>query len=191
MDIDIADLTEEAVEVGAFLGQEPGLLPVRLPVLQVPFRVADIEVTGDEHVISALRQLRHPCGHAVEEQVLVVLFRGVDLTGMDIGGYEGQQRPVAEAVVRFQPPSGPIEIAVLAEALPHGLGFGPRHHGHARSPLRLRVVADRRVAGVLEDAEGDVVGGTHLLQGDEVRFRGIDPGGHPLSPCCADSVDVD
>src|SRR5699024_11855905 len=103
----------------------------------------------------------------------------------------GQWLALPEAVFRLEPASGPTEIAGRGEARPHGLGFGPGHHGHARSPLRLRVMADRGVAGVLEIAEGDVVGGTHLLKGDEVRFRGIDPGGHPLSPCCADSVDVD
>jgi hypothetical protein len=171
VDIDIADIAEEAVEVGALLGQEPGLLPVGLPVLQVPLGVADVEVAGDEHMVGVLRQLRHPLGHPVEETVLVLLFGGVDLAGVDIGRDQGQQRTVAEAVVRLHPPSGPIEVAVVAESLTHSLGFGPGHHGHPCTAFGLRIMADRGVAGVGEDTVGDVVGGPHFLQGDEVGFR--------------------
>ena len=142
-------------------------------------------------MVRRLGQLRHTFGHPVEEPVLVVLFGSVGLTRMDVGGHEGEKRTVTEAEVRLHPSTGSIEVPVVAESFTHRLGFGAGHHGDAGSALGLGIMADRGVARVGEDAVRDIVRGAHLLEGDEVRFRGIDPGGHPLSPCCADSVDVD
>src|SRR6056297_926181 len=68
-----ADRTEHLVHPGPLFGQEAGVLPVTLPVLQIDFLVRDIPVTADDPVAPGFRPFLEPGLEVVHAFVLELL----------------------------------------------------------------------------------------------------------------------
>src|SRR5690606_14485877 len=96
---------EERVEVGALLDEEAGVLAVAFPVLDVELTMPDVEVTHDESELGVCRELGHPCGHRVEELVLLDLLRGVHLTRVHVDAHDRDDATV-DLIVGLEPAAG-------------------------------------------------------------------------------------
>src|SRR5699024_2236714 len=87
-----AELAEPAVQVGPFLRQETGVLPVPLPVLDVQLAVRDVHVPADDGAATLVSELTQPGGHLVQERVLQVHRGRAGSAGVDVGAHHGQRR---------------------------------------------------------------------------------------------------
>src|SRR5690625_2103569 len=74
-DVDPAELVAHPIEVRALLGQEPGVLQVAFPVLDVKLGVTDVEVADDERIVAALTQLDQSICHRLQKPVRGTMMR--------------------------------------------------------------------------------------------------------------------
>src|SRR5690606_9427615 len=96
-------------EIGAFAGEEAGLLAVSAPVLDVELAVADVEVAGDEGERIVVPELSEPGAERLEELPLLFLLRSLGFSGVHVGAHHSK-RPVAEEEVGLEPAALRIEV---------------------------------------------------------------------------------
>src|SRR5699024_3077901 len=188
----------EAVEVGALLGEEPGGLQVALPVLDVPLGVGDVDVPGERHVPTGRTELLEPQHHRIEEGVLVGhRLRLLGVAGVHVAGDDGEGAAVAERVGEVAlDPAARVAVALDAgQSAAHGVqidvlpggAHGDRDPGAA---LELRGLP-RDAPALAHQTGQQLLGGAHLLEGDDVGGGGGEPVAHPLPRGGTQAVDVD
>ncbi len=150
--------------------------------------MTDVEVTHDDGERAVRGELGHPCGHRVEEGVLLDLLRGVDLAGVHVAGDDGDDAAV-DLVVGLDPAAGAVEV-VRTERDSMDACLATRRQRHTRATLRgCGVVQDvpLRPQQILEV----FCGCPHLLQRENVDVSGIQPVAHAFAVRGADAVGVD
>ena len=100
-DIDESDLVEDPGQPGPFFGQEPRVLLIRLPVLQVDCLVGDVPVTAQHDLPAARFQVSKMRLEGFDEAKLRLLALGRGRTGWDIHRNHGEIAEVSFDITPF------------------------------------------------------------------------------------------
>ena len=181
-------LPQPFVHVGAFLGQEAGVLLVGFRVLDVERRVRDVEIAAQYRLLAAVRrfiaQLPHTYQHGVEETVFLLHFlRIVGVAGVHVHAYDSDGVPLRGLHIRFDPTAG-IDVLLKSrqsvafvddgqrgEQTDAGASLDTADLVHAIKPALVGDASGGRVfeAEFVEDGVDFVLRGAYFLHAPHVR----------------------
>ncbi len=162
--------TEQAVHPGALLGQEPGVLLVRPPVLQIDGAVRNIPVAAQDVVAAPPAQ----ASEVRRERVQKAEFGGLAVRARGAGGQvQRYHRQLPE--LRFQVASFAVELGD-PEAAHHALRGVPRVERNPGVALALGVTEEALIPRQRHGMAGELrLLAAGLLQADEVRVLAAQP----------------
>ena len=159
-----------------------------------------VEVSHNEHVIRVLSEFGQAHEHTVEKAVFVILAGRSNLAGVHVGAYDGQGFAGGQGVVRLNPAASVREI-VFADR-----GAGGDRLVFQQFTVRIGVLAGcHQYPGAsfgggfgvqnipvvfVEKFAHDLIGGTNLLQTENINVAASEPRGHIFPVGGTNTVDV-